>query len=212
MIVHLNNHSAITALSDVHTLLILTRHAEVVSPARSTLRVCRVSSSRRRPAMAELPPLPASADVVLGEPSLIRAGRCLPCHRCAGSSRPGPASSRCSIRRCAATTSLDQRPRRVRRIDVGVRLRLPHRPRAVDLRQARGAAGRTLGSDAARDAARQADRTARRRVDWRGAGANRQAFWDAGEGLHARAKTAPTWTSTFTATISRRSPPISTTW
>src|SRR5206468_2491275 len=47
----------------------------------------------------------------------------------------------------------DQRARCVRWVDVGVRLRLSHRPRAADVRETRGATGWPLGSDAAGDAA-----------------------------------------------------------
>src|SRR6266571_1232054 len=50
------------------------------------------------------------------------------------------------------------RARRVRRIDVRVRVRLSHRPRTAHVREIRGAKSRPLGCDAAGGAPRQADR------------------------------------------------------
>ena len=85
----------------------------------------------------------------------------------------------------------DQCPRRLRRADVRIRLRLPPRARTPAPREARVAGGRPVGHGAAGDAARQADWAARRRDDRRGDRAHGETLRHDRQGLHARQRGQP---------------------
>src|SRR5207302_905309 len=81
---------------------------------------------------------------------------------------------------------LDERARRVRPVDVRIRVRLPAGARAPDVREALVAAGGAVGPPAAGHAARKAARAARCRLDRGRARADGETFRHASEGLYSR--------------------------